>query len=61
MEHLSTESIKSFAIDIRILLEETRRALLKSVGFSTTYRFRNNLFTLSHQEKALIFDKIIAK
>jgi hypothetical protein len=61
MEHLSTESVKSFAIDTCILLKETRRELLKSVYFSTTYQLRYNLFTLSHQEKALIFDKIIAK
>jgi hypothetical protein len=61
MEHLATESIKSFAIDTCMLLKETRRELLKSVDFSTTYQLRYNLFTLSHQEKALIFDKIIAK
>jgi len=61
MEHLSTESIKSFSIDTCILLKETRRELMKSVGFSTTYRLRYNLFNLSHQEKALIFDRIIAK
>ena len=61
MGHLSTESAKSFAIDTCILLKETRRELLKSVDFSTTYQLRYNLFTLSHREKALIFDKIIAK
>ena len=61
MAHLSTESTKSFAIDTCILLKETRRELLKNVDFSTTYQLRYNLFTLSHQEKALIFDKIIAK
>jgi hypothetical protein len=61
MGHLSTESVKSFAIDTCMLLKETRRELLKSVDFSTTYQLRYNLFTLSYQEKALIFDKVIAK
>jgi len=61
MGHLSQESIKSFAIDTCIHLKETRRELLKNVGFSTAYQLRYNLFILSHQEKALVFDKVIAK
>jgi len=61
MEHLSPESIKSFAIDICVHLKETRRGLLRNVDFSTAYRLRYDLFTLSHQEKALIFDRAIVK
>jgi hypothetical protein len=61
MEHLSTEAVKSFAIDTCMLLKETRKDLLKGVDFSTAYQLRYNLFTLSHEEKALIFDRVIAK
>jgi hypothetical protein len=61
MQHLSPESIKSFVIDICIHLKETRKRLLSEVDLSTAYQLRYNLFTLSHEEKALIFDKVIAK
>jgi hypothetical protein len=61
MEHLPPEAVKSFVIDTCIHLKETRRGLLRNVGFSTAYRLRYNLFTLSHREKALIFDEAIAK
>jgi len=61
MEHLSTESIKSFVIDTCLMLGETRRELLKNVDLSTAYRLRYNLFILSLREKAFIFDKVIAK
>ena len=59
MEHLPLEAIKSFVIDTCIHLKETRRQLFKSVGFSTAYQLRHNLLTLSHREKASIFDKVI--
>jgi len=61
MEHLTPEAIKSFIIDICMHVKETRRELLKSADLSSAYQLRYNLFTLSHHEKALIFDKVIAK
>jgi hypothetical protein len=61
MAHLPPEAVKSFVIDICIHLKETRRPMLRNVGFSTAYQLRYNLFTLSHQDKALIFDKVFAK
>ena len=59
MEHLSPESIKSFVIDTCIHLKETRRELLRNVDFSTGYQLRYNLLAISHQEKAIVFDKVI--
>ena len=61
MEHLSPESIKSFVIDTCIHLKETRRELLKSVDFSIAYQLRYNLFAISHKQKAIIFEKVIAE
>ena len=60
MDHLSTEAIKSFVIDIGLHLGETRKELLKGVDLTTAYQLRYNLFILSHREKALVFDKVIA-
>ncbi|MBK5272046.1 MAG: hypothetical protein JJE22_13630 [Bacteroidia bacterium] len=61
MQHLSTQAIKSFAIDTCIHLPAIRKQLLNVVGFSKAYQLKYNLLSLPIEAKASIFDSAITK
>jgi hypothetical protein len=58
MPHLSQQAIKSFAIDTCVHLYKERKHLMRKVNFSTAYRLRYNLLSMSAEAKAAIFDAI---
>jgi hypothetical protein len=61
MQHLSEQSVKSYAIDTCVHLPGIRKQLLKKVNISTAYQLRYNLLSVSTAIKAAIFDTVTAK
>ena len=61
MPHLAPQAIKSYVINVCIHLRKERKQLLRKVSISTAYQLRYNLFSVSPETKAAIFDVVTIK
>jgi hypothetical protein len=58
MTHLHDEAVKSYVVNTCIHLRKKRKLLLRKINFSKAYQLRYNLFSLSENAKAAIFDSV---